>query len=282
MLRCINCRSSKFTEHSVVDGYSLIKCINCDLLQTKTSEKDRERYVKNKYNAKYADDYVQAVPKLSLRFAKQFSLIKKYKQVGALLDVGCGTGHFLKYLSNDHKKWKLFGVEPSDLLRKAAKRNSNINVKDGRLNSIPFADKYFDVITCYDVFEHDIELSKNINELNRVLKPGGLLFIQSPNYRSLMAYIVGKKWDWWCVPDHVVHFSYDFLTNFINRNGFSILESYTYEDTADFLSNIKGVYARNYFTKILFYAFLPFLLIIEKLGWLINLGGLNVVLAKKK
>ena len=124
-------------------------------------------------------------------------------------------------------------------------------------------------------------MEKNIRELKRVLKSHGLLFIQAPNYKSAMARLTGNRWDWWCIPDHVLHFSYDFLRTYIRKNGFTILESYTYEDQEDYLLNIKGIFSKNYLTKTVFYTFLPFFLLIERIARVTNNGGLTIVIARK-
>lgn len=281
MQKCVSCGYDALSKYSVIHGYNLMLCSHCLLLQTQSSERKRKKYVEEKYSEKYADDYIQAIPKLHNRFSKQFKLVLKHRFSGKLLDIGCGTGHFLKFLKDNYKDWRYFGVEPSSVMRKVARKNTGVEIRNGTLNSIPYSDEYFDVITCNDVLEHDTKLKSNLRELRRTLKPGGLLFLQAPNYKSCMAYITGKKWDWWCIPDHVLHFSYYFLTDYIRKSGFTILDSYTYEDQVDFLSNIKGVFSRNHFAKIVFYFFKPALIITERLAWLMNMGGLTVVLAKK-
>lgn len=281
MLRCASCGYTKASKYRVIDGYTLFRCPNCDLLITHTGDREWKQYIREKYSHQYARDYEVMLPKLRKRFARHISLIKGFKSGGRVLDVGCGTGHFLKYIRETDRSWQVYGVEPNRLLRSVATKNSGVVIKNGTLNVIPFSDNYFDVITCYDVLEHSTELKKNIRELKRVLKPQGLLFIQAPNYRSLMARLTGDRWDWWCIPDHVLHFSYDFLHTYVQKNGFTILESYTYEDQEDYLFNIKGIFSKNYLTKAIYYLLLPFFLLIERIAWVTNNGGLTVVVARK-
>jgi len=250
------------------------------LLQTRTSEPKRAKYVKNKYTESYAEDYKSALPRLHKRFIRQVELIKKYKKGKRLLDVGCGTGHFLKYLKDRSEPFEIYGVEPSQILRRAARKNTNLPVKNGLLDSLPFPDAYFDVVTCYDVLEHSKKLKRNLSELKRVLKPGGLLFIQAPNYESIMANLTGNRWDWWCIPDHVLHFSKNTLINILKDNKFRILYEYTYEDEEDFQSNIKGMYSISLVRKAIYFVTVPLLRVAERVGWLLNKGGLIVVLAE--
>lgn len=278
---CPCCGGKKSIHLDSIDGYQIKKCLRCGLVVTITSEKNRKAYVQEKYSHEYAENYKSSLPKLQKRFSRQIARIKKFKPRGKLLDVGCGTGYFLKYLKDYHPQWQIYGVEPSKLLREVANSNVATHIRPGTLNNIPFPNTYVDIITCYDVLEHSADLNNNLSELKRVLKPNGLILVQAPNYKSIMAYITGKKWDWWCIPDHVLHFSYDFLTTYFQANGFRILKSYTYEDQEDFLSNIKGVFSRNYITKIMYIVLIPLLLIVERIGWMTHQGGLTVVLAQK-
>lgn len=278
---CPSCGGKKSIYLDSIDGYQIKKCLRCGLVVTITSEKNRKAYVQEKYSHEYAQNYKVALPKLHKRFSRQITLIKKITSRGKFLDVGCGTGYFLTYLKEYHSQWQIYGVEPSTLLREVASSNVGTRIRRGTLNNIPFPNTYFDIITCYDVLEHSVDLHNNLSELRRVLKPNGLILVQAPNYKSIMAYITGKKWDWWCIPDHVLHFSYDFLTAYFQANGFRILKSYTYEDQEDFLSNIKGVFSRNYITKIMYILLIPLFLIAERIAWITHQGGLTVILAQK-
>ncbi len=281
MFRCASCLTNKFISYRYISGFALIQCVKCGLLQTKTSESERFKYVQKKYSVRYAQEYKNAWSKLNQRFARHMALIERYSSGKKLLDIGCGTGYFLKYLTKQYSSWSVFGVEPSNILRKEAIKNTGLEIRDGELCNIPFKDNCFDVVTCYDVLEHDARLAKNIDELKRVLKPGGLLFVQAPNYKSIMAMITGNYWDWWCIPDHVLHFSYLYLIKYLKTNGFTIQESYTYEDRLDYMSNIKGKFSSNYLLKLIYIFLIPLFLISEWIGWLTNRGGLIVVVARK-
>ena len=118
-------------------------------------------------------------------------------------------------------------------------------------------------------------------EIKRVLKKDGILVIQAPNYKSLMALFTGSHWDWWAPPDHVLHFSFAFLINYLERHDFMIINKFTYERSKDFLSNIKGRMSGNYFLKSAFFLIKPILLLIERVGWLCNFGALSFIVARK-
>ncbi|HLD24467.1 MAG TPA: class I SAM-dependent methyltransferase [Patescibacteria group bacterium] len=282
MFRCVSCGSKRLRNDQTIHGYLLKKCSWCGLLITQTNTADRLKYVHEKYSGQYIEDYPSALPKLHRRFSKHFSLIRRHKTGGRWLDVGCGTGYFLKFLKGTDSGWRVFGIEPNTLLRKLAKKISGATITDGTMDRIPFDDGYFDMISCYDVLEHSAKLKKNMQELKRVLKPDGLLLIQAPNYRSVMAFITGARWDWWCIPDHILHFSYASLVHSVRNNGFAILRSYTYEDPADFISNVKSMFRKYFLTKAIYCLLLPLFLTAERIGWFTHLGGLTVVIARKE
>ena len=81
-----------------------------------------------------------------------------------------------------------------------------------------FKANFFDCVTCFDVLEHDADIRGNLKEIYRILKPGGLLVIQVPNCKSAMAYLCGQHWDWWSVPDHVLHFIPPVLSKILEDN----------------------------------------------------------------
>ncbi len=281
MFQCVYCDSKQFSEHSHINGYELDKCLSCSLLQTRVHDRSRRDFIDNQYDNAYAIERRQDQLKLDRRFSKHLSLITRLKRTGRLLDVGCGVGYFLKYFYKAHPDWKLFGVEPSSILREVANENVNIKVNYGILNKIPYKGNFFDVVTCYDVLEHSTNIKSNLAELKRVLKREGILLVQAPNYQSLMAYLTGSKWDWWGVPDHVIHFSHHTLCKILEDNGFKVIISYTYDDQEDYISNLKGVFSKSLLTKILYYFCIPILIVFERVSWGLNKGGLSVVLVKK-
>jgi SAM-dependent methyltransferase len=99
-----------------------------------------------------------------------------------ILDIGCGAGHGSEMLSKKYKK--VYGVDISEDAIKYAKENwsqGNIEFKVGSALEIPFVDNYFDVVAAFEVFEHLDDWRKFLAEIKRVLKPGGMLYISTPN-----------------------------------------------------------------------------------------------------
>lgn len=95
-----------------------------------------------------------------------------------ILDVGCAYGHDLRTLQ-DLGYQNLFGIEPDS---RCLSQTSDLNIKEGSIEAIPFPDASFDTVFVDNVFHHISNYQRAINEISRVLKPNGkLCFIEPRN-----------------------------------------------------------------------------------------------------
>ena len=97
------------------------------------------------------------------------------------LDIGCGCGHLVKDALDE--KIDSYGIEISDYALKNALAEVKDRIKHGSLIDIPFDNETFDVISIFDIIEHihPKDTEKAFEELNRVLKRGGVLILTTPN-----------------------------------------------------------------------------------------------------
>lgn len=96
-----------------------------------------------------------------------------------LLDVGCGTGVLLHRLSATHPVAQLVGVDPvPEMLAIARHRLSpSIELSEGWVEHLPFADEQFDVVVSCNMFHYIHDPIAALREMRRVLRPGGQLVI---------------------------------------------------------------------------------------------------------
>lgn len=161
-----------------------------------------------------SDSYISHTDSKKTLFDRVYQLVKnhtlnqKLKLINSfntkdktILDVGAGTGDFLKVCKN--KNWKVNGIEPSDKARKFAEGKSIILKKD----ISEYEGKLFDVITLWHVLEHIPNLIEYTHQLKKILKPNGVLIIAVPNFKSYDASSYKEFWAAYDVPRHLWHFS---------------------------------------------------------------------------
>lgn len=244
-MACRYCKSINTKTYKKIGNYDINYCNKCHLLFTVEKSISVANVVNRKwYSYDYISSYLNRAYDLKKRFNQKIREIESIKKGGNLLDLGCGVGLFLESINETaHFRWRFYGVDINSKLIKVVKRRLGRNVSSlytGRLTSLKLKKNYFDCVTCFDVLEHDDKLELTLKEIKRILKPSGVLLIQSPNYRSVMAYLSGSLWDWWAVPDHIFHFDAKSLSRILEKVGFRIKKLYTWDPQGEFISNIRG------------------------------------------
>ena len=79
----------------------------------------------------------------------------------------------------------------------------------------------FDVAVLSNVLEHALDPKAMLEQVARILKPGGEVWISCPNARSALAELIGTRWINWHVPFHISHFSEASLDATLQRAGFA-------------------------------------------------------------
>ena len=136
---------------------------------------------------------------------------------GRILDVGCGLGYFLSAVDEG---WEKHGIELSAFAAERASQHGKIH--QGDLRSANYPDNHFDVVMLYHVLEHMLHPVEEIEEIFRVLKPGGTLIVGTPNFDSACARRYGEKYRMLHDPTHISLFSSDSLDRFLWDHGFFV------------------------------------------------------------
>jgi ubiquinone/menaquinone biosynthesis C-methylase UbiE len=103
------------------------------------------------------------------------------------LDVGCAWGYATRFFAT--RANRVAGIDPdADAIAVARYRYPDINFIQGILEELPYADESFDVVTCCDTFEHVADERASLDEMWRVLRPGGVLILSTP-HRGLFAWL---------------------------------------------------------------------------------------------
>ncbi len=105
-----------------------------------------------------------------------------------ILDAGCGTGGFIRFLARERPAWQVTGVDASDLACGLARERTKASIVQANLERLPFADGSFDAVVTADVLYHVEDDRQALREIRRVLRPGGIVVYNVPAYRWLWSY----------------------------------------------------------------------------------------------
>jgi len=207
-----------------------VKCRNCQLIYVNPIEKA------NKINEDYsqmASIDTSIIRESRLRAtASQLDLIKRYKNGTRLLDVGCGEGFFLFNATRDGYITK--GIELSQDAATYARREFGLDVEARPFEELQLPADYFDVITLWQVLEHVPYPCMILKEVHRILKPGGLLAVSTPDIEGIPARIFGRRW-WNIRRLHINQFTAVTIMSILKNTGFKNMSSVSYRESISLL-----------------------------------------------
>jgi SAM-dependent methyltransferase len=121
------------------------------------------------YDKRYVADELSNTAKALLALAESISAER-------VLEVGCGTAHWLAHL--DTIADQLHGLDFSPgMLGQAQQREQALRLVHGRAGQLPYAGTYFDLVYCVNAIHHFQQKASYVSEARRLLRPGGALAI---------------------------------------------------------------------------------------------------------
>jgi SAM-dependent methyltransferase len=151
------------------------------------------------------------------RLHEVLSSFRRYRETGKLLDVGYGAGTVLKVAHQ--QGWECWGQEVSpEPLRMGRERGWH--VLEGDLCAIEVPRAEFDVVSITEVLEHLEHPVPYLRRAFEALRPGGLLYMTTPNGLSMTSRILGVRWSNYAPPEHLQLFTNRSLPELCRRVGF--------------------------------------------------------------
>lgn len=152
--------------------------------------------------------------------ARQAKSLAKGLPVGArVLDVGCGRGVLLQSLAD--QGCEAFGFEISGTAAAGLDPRVDLRIANSLMEA-EYPDDFFDQIVIWHVLEHVPNPREVMQEIHRILKPGGRVAVSVPNFSSLQARASGPAWFHLDSPRHLHHFSFRGLKQLVTKAGFCI------------------------------------------------------------
>ncbi len=238
LVTCPLCQANEFSsELQAFDfdtgriPFTLVRCHGCQTVRVSPLLKSEELtayYQSDYYGSPGQKKFAPPLEWLLGHFhaARAKKLLSFHANVGShratmprVLDVGCGRGTFLKYLSR-HRRALCVGLEipgfefPSD--------QDGVQFVHGKLEAV--TEEPFDAISIWHVLEHLPDPKAALLAARRLLKPEGILAIAVPNYGSAQRKLFGRDWFHLDLPRHLFHFTPESLGRLLRETGFRSID----------------------------------------------------------
>ena len=232
--QCPTCNSKEFKNYLICDDHAVSKesfaitqCTNCELLLTNPRPAQQsigkyyasEDYISHTNKANNLTNYLYKIVR-NITFKTKRNWVEQPLGKKKILDYGCGTGQFLKYLKQH--QWETTGVEPDPHAREIASNTDGIIVHS---TIDKLSGEKFDIITLWHVLEHVHDLNKLLTSLKKLLTKTGRLVIAVPNHESYDRKFYKEYWAAYDVPKHLYHFNTQTLTELMKQNSFKLIDT---------------------------------------------------------
>jgi len=209
-------------------GHAIYRCPACKLLYVNpqpNTESILTLYGQSYFEAGGFDrwgyrDYDSLLKLKNYTFQRWLADLESFAEKGRLLEIGCGTGLMLEIARQSG--WDVTGVELSEYAANHA-RSHGLEVHTGVVQETDLPVESYDVVLMLDLLEHVPNPLELFESVGRLLKPGGLVYIVTPNTGSVSAKIQGVSWPHVKPEEHLCLFSKGALQRLIARSSLELI-----------------------------------------------------------
>lgn len=198
------------------EKFDMYRCASCGFVFLPAAETKEDLYAPAYYRKMRG--FSRLLELLFLRGRRR--ALEKHKASGRLLDVGCGTGEFLRAMAA--AGWSASGVEPSQSASPAA---GGLDIRGGQLSGAEFPAGSLDAVTMWQVLEHLPDPAAELVRIKDLLKDDGVLLVSVPNIASWQAAFGKGLWFHLDLPRHRWQFSPETLRLLLEKAGYRVLET---------------------------------------------------------
>lgn len=226
-----------------LDDFSVVRCADCALIYTFPIPEFRPELFKELYNLNYWKENDEVIDFKNMgekrRFLKDaLDRLATGSTPPRLLDVGCGTGEFLQ--ASRELGIEALGIDVDASIERYAKEKYGFDVVTGMLDENSFEADRFDIVVLSHVIEHLPDPNPLLAVIRKILKPGGVFLVATPNadsflcdlhiLRSALSHRAKKGYNLtsFTPPFHLNAFNVRSLNAVLERNRFKVLSCSPY------------------------------------------------------
>jgi SAM-dependent methyltransferase len=206
----------------------VVRCNRCGLMYASPRAKEPDHIeiagYDPEYNPLYPRDPRVLKEQLQVRdYEKTRALLNRiYPERGKLVEVGSSLGYLLEIFRHDG--WDVLGIEPFYQACRHAREQLGLEVKNAILETANLPDEFADVVLLNHVIEHLDDPHRTLQEVNRILKPGGHFVIETPRYDTLMFKLMGRRERSVSCGGHIYFFTTSSLRTLYEAAGFETVQ----------------------------------------------------------
>jgi SAM-dependent methyltransferase len=208
----------------------MVRCNGCGLLYVRPRLK--WELILEGYKGAVDETFVSQAPFRERTFERCLRQIEALARPGGkrVLDVGAAGGSFLAEARK--RGYEPLGCEPSAWMCRFAKEHYGLDIHAGTIFDAPVAESSLDLLTLFDVIEHTPDPRAVLARAHGLLKPGGVLGITYPDYGSLAARAMGRRWVF-LLTVHLYYFTRASMGDLLRRCGFDVVGFKPYLQTLE-------------------------------------------------
>ena len=210
---CLICDSNQLKALAPYHQTHLVKCNQCSFVFAQKIPSTQELI--DYYDGYGRNDYLS--PITIKRYNELLDEMEKYRKTNRILDVGCGIGYFLE-VAKEHG-WEVYGTEYTDKALEIC-REKGIHMQEGKLDPSQFDGESFDIITSFEVLEHINNPVEETTNFHALLRSGGLVYLTTPNFNSLLRHRLKERYDVITYPEHLSYYTPKTLHRLFTNSGF--------------------------------------------------------------
>ena len=218
VMNCPACSNEQYCLFGSKNCFDHRKCLCCGTIFTRTEIKTNT--LEDLYDHYYDQARFELSSVVAHSLERQVLSFVPFRSSGKILDIGFGEGGLLQIAEGQN--WQCYGTEISPRSLEYGAQQGWV-VSDNANNDVRFMPQSFDVVTMIELLEHVPNPQEIIQAAAHWLRPGGLLYLTTPNARSLNQRLLGLDWSVFSPPEHLVIWSPKGIQHALHSAGFQSL-----------------------------------------------------------